>query len=88
MIKALQKAPLKFRQVNVNFHDHFGHGIKTPAIPRQRGDSAGQNTAVKTGYVSTIPSPEGDRVSNDWCTKSTQSLCWLYLTRINVNYRQ
>ena len=61
MIKALLKARLKSRQVNANFHGQFGHGIKSSAIPRHCGDSAGQNTAVKPGYApaNIAPGPEG-----------------------------
>ena len=60
MFKALPKSPLKSRQVNVNFHGHFGTGIKTPAIPRHCGD----NAEVKTLQLSPampplFPAPRG-----------------------------
>ena len=60
MVKALPKSPLKSRQVNVNFHGHFGTGIKTPAIPRHCGD----NAEVKTLQLSPampplFPAPRG-----------------------------
>ena len=60
MVKALLKSPLKSRQVNVNFHGHFGTGIKTPAIPRHCGD----NAEVKTVQLSPampplFPAPRG-----------------------------
>ena len=60
MVKALRKSPLKSRQVNVNFHGHFGTGIKTPAIPRHCGD----NAEVKTLQLSPampllFPAPRG-----------------------------
>ena len=52
MIKALPKALLKSRQENANFHGHFGHGIKPPAIPWHCEDSA----EVKTLQLSpTMP---------------------------------
>ena len=51
--KALQKAPLKSRQVNANFHVQFVHVIKTPAVPRHCGDSA----EVKTSQFSTAMPP-------------------------------
>ena len=53
MVKALPKSPLKSRQVNVNFHGHFGTGIKTPAIPRHCGD----NAEVKTLQLSPAMPP-------------------------------
>ena len=53
MVKALPKSPLKSRQVNVNFHGHFGTGIKTPAIPRHYGD----NAEVKTLQLSPAMPP-------------------------------
>ena len=60
MVKALPKSSLKSRQVNVNFHGHFGTGIKTPAIPRHCGD----NAEVKTLQLSPampplFPAPRG-----------------------------
>ena len=60
MVKALPKSPLKSWQVNVNFHGHFGTGIKTPAIPRHCGD----NAEVKTLQLSPampplFPAPRG-----------------------------
>ena len=60
MVKALPKSPLKSRQVNVNFHGHFGTGIKTPVIPRHCGD----NAEVKTLQLSPampplFPAPRG-----------------------------
>ena len=60
MVKALPKSPLKSRQVNVNFHGHFGTGIKTPAISRHCGD----NAEVKTLQLSPampplFPAPRG-----------------------------
>ena len=60
MVKALPKSPLKSRQVNVNFHGHFGTGIKTPAIPRHCRD----NAEVKTLQLSPampplFPAPRG-----------------------------
>ena len=77
MVKALRKSPLKSRQVNVNFHGHFGTGIKTSAIPRHCGD----NAEVKTLQLSpamppAIPGPKGAVVANDWCiTNKIDSLC-------------
>ena len=53
MVKALRKSPLKSQQVNVNFHGHFGTGIKTPAIPRHCGD----NAEVKTLQLSPAMPP-------------------------------
>ena len=53
MVKALPKSPLKSRQVNVNFHGHFGTGIKTPAIPRHCGD----NAEIKTLQLSPAMPP-------------------------------
>ena len=55
MIKALLllKARLKSRQVNANIHGHFGHGIKTPAIPLHYRDSV----EVKTLQLSPAMPP-------------------------------
>ena len=46
------------------YHGHYGYRIITPAAPRHREDSAGQNTAVKPCYMyaTAIPGP----TYNDW----------------------
>ena len=60
MVKALPKSPLKSRQVNVNFHGHFGTGIKTPAIPRHCGDNAEVKTLQLSPAMSPLfPAPRG-----------------------------
>ena len=75
MVKALRKSPLKAQQVNVNFHGHFGTGIKTPAIPRHCGD----NAEVKTLQLSLampplFPAPRGAVVANDWCIRGSDPM--------------
>ena len=60
MVKALPKSPLKSRQVNVNFHGHFGTGIKTPAIPRHCGDNAEVKTLQFSPAMPPLfPAPRG-----------------------------
>ena len=60
MVKALPKSLLKSRQVNVNFHGHFGTGIKTPAIPRHCGDNAEVKTLQLSPAVPPLfPAPRG-----------------------------
>ena len=60
MVKALPKSTLKSRQVNVNFHGHFGTGIKTPAISRHCGDNAEVKTLqLSPAMPQLFPDPRG-----------------------------